>query len=299
MKQPACRSFRRPACRPRQPPLFASAAAIASPLPLLLLLLLAALCTAGAARADQPLWEVGVGAAVLRLPHYRGAEQAHTWLLPVPYAVYRGDIFKSDEDGTRARLFSSERIDLNLSLDASAPTRSRDNQARSGMADLPPTVEIGPNLNLNLARSGALKLDLRLPLRAVFAVRSRSPAVGYSFAPRLNLDWRIHGWNLGLQAGPQWGSRERHALFYDVAPGDATALRPAYTARGGFAGWDSTVALSRRSGNRWTAFYVTADSLSSATFATSPLVKQRSSVSAGVAVAWVLKASTQRVPGGD
>src|SRR5215510_8004444 len=53
------------------------------------------------ARADQPLWEAGLGVGVLRLPDYRGSDQSRTWVLPVPYIAYRGDILKADREGAR------------------------------------------------------------------------------------------------------------------------------------------------------------------------------------------------------
>ncbi|MBC7942016.1 MAG: MipA/OmpV family protein, partial [Chitinophagaceae bacterium] len=194
-----------------------------------------------AAHADQPLWELGLGVGALRLPHYRGSDQSHSWLLPVPYAVYRGAFFKADRDGTRALLFNSERVKFDLSLAASAPTRSGDNEARRGMPDLAPTLEFGPNLNVTLARGNDWKFDLRVPVRAVFTLESRPESAGISASPHLNLDLKLSGWNLGLQGGPMWGDRRRHAYFYDVAPQFATATRPAYSARGGGAGWEGTV----------------------------------------------------------
>jgi outer membrane scaffolding protein for murein synthesis (MipA/OmpV family) len=245
-----------------------------------------------------PLWELGIGVGALRLPHYRGSDQAHSWLLPLPYLVYRGQFLKADREGTRAVLFNSDSIDFDLSLAASPPTRSKDNRARAGMASLPPTLEFGPNLNLTLARSRDWKLDLRLPVRAVMTLERQPHGAGISAAPNLNLDLRLSDWNLGLQAGPYWGDRRRHAFFYDVTVADATATRPAYSAPSGLAGWAGTVALSRRSGNLWTALYVRGDSLSGARFAGSPLVTARSNWSAGIAMAWVLKSSEQRVQAG-
>jgi outer membrane scaffolding protein for murein synthesis (MipA/OmpV family) len=250
-----------------------------------------------------PLWELGIGVGALRLPHYRGSDQAHSWLLPVPYVVYRGNFFKADREGTRAVLFNSERVDFDLSLSASAPTRSSDNRARSGMPDLAPTLEFGPNLNLTLGRGSDWKFDLRLPVRAVVTLERHVHSAGVSAAPNLNLDLRLSGslseWNLGLQGGPLFGDRRRHAYFYDVDPAYATATRPAYAAQAGFAGWAATLALSKRTDSGWTGLYVRGDSLAGARFEGSPLVKSRSNWSAGIAMAWVLKSSEQRVPAGN
>ena len=50
----------------------------------LLPVFVACFVTAIRARAEQlPLWEAGIGAALLSLPDYRGADQGQTWLLPL------------------------------------------------------------------------------------------------------------------------------------------------------------------------------------------------------------------------
>jgi outer membrane scaffolding protein for murein synthesis (MipA/OmpV family) len=257
-----------------------------------LLLLLAA----GLARADQPLWELGLGAGWLHLPHYRGSDQAHDWLLPVPYAVYRGRIFRASRDGARAVLLDSERFDFDLSVGASAPVRSRDDTARAGMPDLAPTLEIGPNLNAVLARGADWKLDLRLPVHAVFTVESRPQSIGWTAGPLLNLDLRLNGWNVGLQGGPLYASRRYHAYYYGVDPVYATAARPAYGADGGAAGWRATTAVSRRYGALWVGAFLRADSLAGAVFDASPLVRTRHNLTGGLALSWVFKTSDERVP---
>lgn len=250
-----------------------------------------------AARASQPLWELGLGVGALSLPHYRGSDRTQQWLLPVPYAVYRGEIFRATREGARAVLLESERVDFDLSVAASAPADSGDDPARRGMPDLAPTVEFGPNLNFTAARGAAWKLDLRLPVRAVFTLGSDARGIGWTAGPVLNLDLELHGWNLGLQGGPLWGSRAYHANFYDVAPAYATAQRPAYRAAAGGAGWRATLGLSRRFERLWVGGFVRADSVAGAAFEASPLVKKRDNLSFGVALSWVLLTSEARVAG--
>ncbi|MES2886815.1 MAG: MipA/OmpV family protein [Pseudomonadota bacterium] len=274
---------------------------------------LALLCSTAAAQADdapagtlRPLWEAGLGVGGLRLPHYRGADQSHNWLLPVPYFVYRGDILKADRDGARALLFESEHLHFDLSAAASAPTRSRDNLARQGMPDLAPTLEVGPNLNWTWGRGrlGASrsdwKLDLRVPVRAAVTLESRPKHIGWSSTPHLNLDvGHASGWNMGLQAGPVWGDRSLNDHFYGVSPALATATRGAYAAPGGWGGWQSTAALSRRFPRHWVGMYVRLDSLQGARFTDSPLVRQRQHLSVGIATSWVLSTSDRLVPTAD
>ena len=250
---------------------------------------------AAAARADQPLWELGAGAAALSVPHYRGSDESHDWLLPVPYFVYRGRILRSDRDGTRAVLLDTERLDFDLSAAASPPTKSGDDRARAGMPDLSPTLSIGPNMNAHLGRGPGWKLDLRVPLRAVFTVGSHPRAIGWELSPVLNLDLQMQGWNIGLQGGPLAATRAYHGYFYDVDAAYATAARPAYRAGGGAAGWAATASASRRLGDWWLAGFVRADSLAGAVFDASPLVRHRSNVTYGVSASWVFKVSDERV----
>ncbi len=247
------------------------------------------------AQADEPLWELGLGLGGLRLPHYRGSDQAHNWLLPVPYAVYRGKIFRATREGARAVLLDSERLDVDVSVAASAPTRSGNNRARAGMPDLPATVELGPNVNFTLARGSRWKVDFRLPVHAVATVQRSTQNIGWTAMPVINLDTQFQGWNVGVQAGVLYGSRAHHQFFYGVDPVYATAGRSAYSAQGGYAGSRFTVGASRRLGDFWVGTYVRSDSVAGARFEASPLVRQRQTWSAGLAVSWVFAASDQRV----
>ena len=87
------------------------------------LLAFATLPFATPAAADElPLWEVGGGAGVLSLPHYRGSDKSRTWLLPIPYIVYRGQIFKADREGARAVLYNTEAWRTCGPRSSSAPT---------------------------------------------------------------------------------------------------------------------------------------------------------------------------------
>lgn len=263
------------------------------------LALLVALQAAGAAAADVPLWELGLGVAGLNLPHYRGAEKSRRWLLPVPYAIYRGDVLRADRDGVKAMLLDSDRIDFDLSLEATAPSRSADEPARAGMPDLKGTLEFGPNVNLRLASGPGWKVEARLPVRAAFTLQTRVRAVGFTAAPSLNLDQRIAGWNVGTELALQWGSRDFHRHYYSVDPAYATATRPAYDAQPGRAGYHATLAATRRDGPLWYGGFISADSLSGARFRDSPLVRRNHNLTFGFAVSWVLWQADRLVPDRD
>lgn len=261
--------------------------------------LAASLAVGPVAAAELPLWELGLGVAGLSLPHYRGAERSSRWLLPAPYAVYRGEVLRANRDGVKALLFDSDRADLDLSLAASAPSRSADEPVRQGMPDLAGTVEFGPNLNLRVARGPGWRVELRLPVRAAMTLESSPRFIGWASSPNLNLDRNVGAWNFGAQAGALWGSRRLHGQFYDVAPAYATAARPAHRAEGGYAGWQATLALSRRDGGRWFGAFVRTDSMAGTRLADSPLVRRTHDLRFGVAMSWVLWQSQRLVADPD
>ena len=268
---------------------------------------LAGLClAAGSAWAEQPLWELGAGVAVVDFATYRGSDQYKSYVLPVPYFVYRGKVLQIDREKVRGLLFKSDRAELDISVNGSVPVKSGDNPARAGMPDLDPTLEIGPSLNLTLLKSadGNRQLDLRLPLRYAMASDfSTVHGVGWLFQPNINLDVKnmsgLPGWKLGLLAGPIFADRRYHQYFYGVDPQYATASRPAYRASGGYAGMQFIAALSKRYRDYWVGGFVKLDDLHGAVFADSPLVRTKTNVSGGFAVSWIFAKSKVRVRDDD
>ena len=256
--------------------------------------------THAARAAEFPLWEAGAGVAVLDFPDYRGSDERHTLVLPIPYLVYRGEFFKADRESLRGQFYKDERLDLHLSVNGSIPVNSSNNSARQGMPDLDPTLEIGPNLTVSLLRSDTVHLNLRFPLRAVIATDlSHVHDEGWVFQPQVNVDFYDlfpgPGWNLGFAAGPLYGNSRYHNYFYGVAPQFATPERPAYEAGAGYGGVQFIAALSKRYPSYWVGGFVRADSLSGAVFENSPLVRQKDSIAAGVAFAWIFGRSQELV----
>jgi outer membrane scaffolding protein for murein synthesis (MipA/OmpV family) len=245
--------------------------------------------------ADQfPLLEAGAGVAVINFPDYRGSNERRSYTLPAPYVVYRGDILKVDEQRVRGLFFKSESAEVDVSLNGSVPVKSGNNQARQGMPDLDPTLEIGPSLNFFLHRSNDKKLtvDLRLPVRAVFASDFHHIRhAGWIFQPNLNLDFRDvlghTGWKLGIAAGPIFSDRRYNDYVYGVDTAYASADRPAYKAKGGYAGNQALAAVSKRYPRFWIGGFVKWDNLNGAVFEDSPLVKTKQHFTAGFAVSWV------------
>jgi outer membrane scaffolding protein for murein synthesis (MipA/OmpV family) len=261
----------------------------------------ALLISATTASEEKPLWEIGAGLSALSFPAYRGSDETHNLIIPVPYFVYRGDFFKADRDGIRGSLFESDRIDLVLSLSGSAPIDSDDVDVRDGMPDLKTTVEFGAQIDLTLWRSDAHahSLKLRLPARAAFTVAGSPESVGWIFSPNLKLDISdlrtMPGWNLGLQAGPIFATEAQHDYFYGVAQEYATPDRIAYQADGGYSGSQFHLSVSKTFDRTRIGAFIRYDTLSGAVYEESPLVTERSSLAAGFAIAWVFKVSNTRV----
>lgn len=255
---------------------------------------------------QRPLWEAGAGVADVNFPDYRGADQRKNYVLPLPYFVYRGEFLKADRQRVRGLFFKGERSEVDVSVSGSVPVKSKDNRARNGMPDLDPTLEIGPSLNLNLMDTPDKRqtLELRLPLRAVFA--ADFPHLRYQglvFQPQLNLDTRDflgeHGLNLGLATGPVFADSRYHQYIYGVESAFATPTRPAYQAHGGYAGTQFIAALSKRFPKYWVGGFMKYDNLHGAAFADSPLTKSKNGFTAGIGIAWVFAESKVKVEARD
>ena len=251
------------------------------------------------ATVGEPLWELGLGVAGVRFPDYRGSDQNSAYVLPLPFIAYRGRFLRADRDGARAIFFAGRQVVIDMSLSASVPSDSKNNDARRGMPDLPGSIEIGPNVNVELWQSAGrmFKLDLRLPVRQAVTLEWPPRGIGLTFSPNLNLDIRgLDGaWNIGLLAGPVFATARHHEHFYGVAPEFATATRPAYEAPGGYGGWRATAAVSRRLGNAWLGGFVRYDDVQGASFAPSPLVRRENNVTVGFGISWIFATSSQRV----
>lgn len=265
-----------------------------------LVLLLTAAAT-GARAAERPLWEIGVGAGVLSLPYYRGA--ASNRVLPVPfiYPVYRGSIFKVDEEGVRSLFIKSDRVKLDISADGTVPAAKGDVEGREGMPKLDLTFQVGPSLTVDVwrTRTHNQRLILTLPVRSVFAVSSKPDYIGLAASPKLTYERYVHFagryWRTGLTGGLEFGSNRLHDYFYTVAPRFATPTRPAYDAAGGYAGSRFTLSAVGRRGKSWIGAFVRYDNVSDAIFADSPLVRRDGNISAGIVLAWFIAKSKKMV----
>ena len=159
--------------------------------------------TTASAASQAPLWEAGIGLAGVTLPDYRGAEQQQNLLLPIPYFVYRGEHLKIDRQAVRNLLYESKNTQIDLSIAGAPPVRSKNNRAREGMADLLPTLELGPSFIWKIAETPTEQWRLLLPVRAVLGSNLKhTQGAGLVFAPRLNWNHSAkNDWNVGAAFG--------------------------------------------------------------------------------------------------
>lgn len=252
--------------------------------------------------ATLPLWEFGVGAGTIVLPDYRGADHTSSYTVPFPYFAYYGKLLKVDRSGIQGRLFGTDRALLNLSLGAGVPVSSSDNEARAGMPNLDPTVEVGPSLDIRLWRDpqSGRSLWFKIPARAAFSLSiADTTQQGWLFSPFVTYSTTGAGalrhWHFNVSLGPMFADSAYHDYFYEVTPAFATAGRPAYSPGGGYSGSRITVAMQRRFPRFWVGLFARYDNLSGAAFADSPLVRTEDYFMLGFGVTWIAAESSTRV----
>jgi outer membrane protein len=252
---------------------------------------------------ELPLWEAGMGVAGLSSPDYRGSDEQHGYLWPLPYLVYRGEILKMDRKGVYGLLYHSERAELNISVDGAVPVKSDRNSARTGMPNLDPTIQIGPSLEICLVQDcdADRVIQLRFPVRAAVASDfSRFTGIGFIINPQLNFDFKHigpgRGWIFGFALGPLFATKQYHDYYYRVTPQyTIPGIRPSYDAPSGYSGSQLVLALSKRFDHVWFGAFARYDELTDAVFEDSPLVKKRHSIMSGFGFAFVLGESSTLV----
>ena len=248
--------------------------------------------------AGLPLWELGVGAAALSTPAYPGADSRTNRVLALPFIQYRGKIFRADQSSIGARLFNSDRVEIDVGFAGALPARSDDVAIRAGMPDLHPLLEFGPRLKVKLAQlSPTSAVRFELPLRAVMEVSGGVRRQGTTLEPRLSYEMRSPdaAWTGEANVAAVFGDRRSNRYFYEVRPEYATASRPAYQADSGRMLVRAGLFGSHRLNPDVRLFgYLRYESYSGAANEASPLVQRDHGVSAGIGFAWTFKRSVAR-----
>lgn len=208
-----------------------------------------------AAGPGEPLWEVGLGAIGAVAPDYPASASYGAIALPLPLLVYRGDLFRLGADGGGAIVpLRTERLELGLSFDV-APGASSEDNAREGLPDLDPLLEVGPQIavrgpTLEAGPFGGGVVEFALQTRVALSADFDDVEVTYrGLAVEPQVRYRQDGVfgpgsSLSLALGPVFATEELHDYFYEVEPRFARAGRAAFDAEAGYLGTELTVGAS-------------------------------------------------------
>lgn len=245
--------------------------------------------------------QLGLGAGYGIVPHYPASNQSSSKSIVLPIIIYRGDILKSDqEEGTRAELFRSSELDINLSFGARFSNDSKDNIARTGMPNLNYILEIGPSLNYKIFRERHKKLlTFQVPLRFTTETDFKKyNYLGLVFQPEIKFQmFNLFVENLKYTSSIsfEFFSDRVANYFYEVEPQYANSDRTQYKAQSGF----SHVTVGQSVTYDFNQFKVIAgvnfNNYSYSTSKNSPLFKNQNDSSVFTAIAWFFYSKDQAV----
>ena len=186
----------------------------------------------------QPRYELGLGAIGLNIPDYPGSKRNQVRIIPFPWFIYRGDYFRTDDEGTRARLLSSEYHETSLGLYFNFPVDSEKHKTRSGMPDLDFLIGFGPRFMFRLIPNHfSHRFNFYLSAGGVYSTdfKRRFYYQGIFVKAGFNYWYQRPGWKTTFFSGfnMEFGSVRLNRYFYEVRPEFATENRPAYKARPG------------------------------------------------------------------
>jgi outer membrane protein len=205
--------------------------------------------------AKLPLYELGLASGIGFTSDYPGSEQGRIQKIILPTFRYRGEVFRADKKGTRARFFKTETTDIDLSFGASFPANSKDNDARRGMEDLHWLGEIGPRLNVELYKDDKNTIELELPIRFVFSTDfDFTKNRGYRFYPQIDFRRKVsEDFKYSLSVKMNWATEGLTDYFYEVSGQDINSRREKYNAKPGYVGANLSYFISYTSEN---TFYI-------------------------------------------
>jgi outer membrane scaffolding protein for murein synthesis (MipA/OmpV family) len=199
---------------------------------------------------SDPLWEVGIVAAGGWLPDYPAADENHFRFVPLPYAIYRGEVFRlGDRGAARGIVADEESFEIDLGIDAAFPVDSDDNDAREDMSSLDLLLEAGPRFTYRfLPKQKKNEVDLSIAGRAVISTDGKNwryqgiiinPALVYRRNHMFGHDFRGV-----LSVGSLFGYDGMNRYFYRVSDQDARPGRPQYEADDGYIGTEFSAGFS-------------------------------------------------------
>ncbi|EWY41912.1 membrane protein [Skermanella stibiiresistens SB22] len=257
-----------------------------------------------AQEAGKPLFEIGIGGGVGYVPDYPAADENHLRGAALPYVVYRGDFLRADRDGVQGRIYRSDRVTFEVSLEGALGSSADDNDARQGMPDIDLLGEIGPALKINLRKDAIAneRIDVTVPVRGVFStdfsdIQYRglvfAPDIAYARGGLLDRDARFR-----ISAGPIFATSHLMDYYYQVDPRYVRAGRQAFDADGGYLGSRVQTTLMVPLTERIAVFgAVRGELFSGATNDDSPLYRRDVNLSVGGGLTFSLYGSSSRATG--
>lgn len=245
-----------------------------------------------------PLWEIGMFAMGVSQQAYPGAGQQLDRALLLPYAIYRGEVFRMDRSGVGLRKVLSPDVELDLGFAGAFGSRSNEIEARSGMPELGTLVEFGPRIQWTLGKGpGGGRLRADFALRGVFDVTDRFNDKGHAFEPKLVFERDSStGWRYSASAGLVMGDQRLADTLYGVAPAYATPSRPAYAAQSGLIASRLSLYVSRAlSPSLRLSAFTRVDSVAGAANQASPLVGKNTGATTGLWLTYTLAQSQTMV----
>jgi outer membrane protein len=257
-----------------------------------------------------PLWELGIGAALYHQPNYPGSDTRTTTGFPFPYVIYRGDWFRVDRS-LQGILYESQEAKIDFSAGGTSLVDSDESDARKGMPDLDPTIEVGPALSLLLTNPARRdSVWGRVALQTAVSVDTGDwnfKQQGWILDTRLRYQRPLISESLKLsgEIGASFADEDYLGYFYDVPQEFATPARPSFRSGGGYAGAHLGLGLRGVYGKwRWSLFGAYMN-FTGTPFADSPLLDSEHDFSVGATIGWMFWQSKRRItpkntsPGGE
>ena len=252
----------------------------------------------------EPLWEFGLFNGAVQLPQYNGSDEYSTYVVPIPYFVYRGQVLRSGRDGIKGIFYQGDHVQTDLAMSGNPPA-SRDNKAREGMQALGAMAEVGPALKYSFFDKGAPdSLALRGSVRAAFSFDVyddlRSESEGFRSTVDLTYNNRslfeTRNLRFGATLSIDFIDDEYSDFYYGVSHEFATDTRSYYKAEGGYAGFGvSTYATKQLSECLGVGLFGKWINLDGTTFEDSPLVRTKDNYVLGCALIWQIAESERFV----
>lgn len=226
----------------------------------IIILFLASSVAVSAEPHEERYWEFGVGMGFVRYEQYPAAGKYTELFLPVPTFQYRGRTVRADDrEGAKAYIFKGDHWSIHMSGTGSPYLKSKDNEARKDMDDIPWIGAVGPEysympnseLNFSFGTFQAIATDFDMTRFSGVIFQGRAT---YSIYKTMGENIRSY---TKFYITLKNTSSEVQKYYFGVDAQDETPNRPKYKAKAGFLDTQVSVFQSFKAG-KW-AYYIGAN----------------------------------------